>query len=156
MHNFLECAMCVLRLEILCGVVSPCNFIYHSRFSLYFVCGDRPTVFDCNFSIYFSFPCPLFMSGYNISSHCAFFQLCYVVILFNIVFFQLLGENVYWSKFCALWSRPFLVNELEPQHLLHDRRKVYEVGGCLLLFSFFWLCSNCFVFRFHDISPCLH
>ena len=44
MHNFPECAMCVLRLGILCGVVSPCNFIYHSRFSLYFVCGDRPTM----------------------------------------------------------------------------------------------------------------
>ncbi|KAH7554028.1 hypothetical protein JRO89_XS12G0098500 [Xanthoceras sorbifolium] len=25
-----------------------------------------------------------------------------------------------------LYNRPFLVNELEPQHLLHDRRKVYE------------------------------
>ncbi|KAK8672605.1 hypothetical protein V6N13_110970 [Hibiscus sabdariffa] len=25
--------------------------------------------------------------------------------------------------------KPFLVNELEPQHLLHDRRKVYEVGN---------------------------
>ncbi|KAH9676306.1 Inositol hexakisphosphate and diphosphoinositol-pentakisphosphate kinase VIP2 [Citrus sinensis] len=29
--------------------------------------------------------------------------------------------------FCAiLFFKPFLVNELEPQHLLHDRRKVYE------------------------------
>lgn len=27
----------------------------------------------------------------------------------------------------CIWPRPFLVNELEPQHLLHDRRKVYEV-----------------------------
>ncbi|XP_031109008.1 inositol hexakisphosphate and diphosphoinositol-pentakisphosphate kinase VIP2-like isoform X2 [Ipomoea triloba] len=26
----------------------------------------------------------------------------------------------------AKWRKPFLVNELEPQHLLHDRRKVYE------------------------------
>jgi inositol hexakisphosphate/diphosphoinositol-pentakisphosphate kinase len=31
--------------------------------------------------------------------------------------------------------RPFLVNELEPQYLLHDRRKVYEVFQCLLLHS---------------------
>lgn len=29
--------------------------------------------------------------------------------------------------------RPFLINELEPQHLLHDRRKVYEV--CTPLFN---------------------
>lgn len=29
----------------------------------------------------------------------------------------------------ALGCRPFVVNELEPQHLLHDRRKVYEVHG---------------------------
>lgn len=28
--------------------------------------------------------------------------------------------------FCLI-ARPFLVNELEPQYLLHDRRKVYEV-----------------------------
>ncbi|XP_073159203.1 inositol hexakisphosphate and diphosphoinositol-pentakisphosphate kinase VIP2-like isoform X2 [Henckelia pumila] len=27
----------------------------------------------------------------------------------------------------AFWKRPFLVNELEQQHLLHDRRKVYEL-----------------------------
>lgn len=30
--------------------------------------------------------------------------------------------------------RPFLVNELEPQYLLHDRRKVYEVHMGLLSF----------------------
>ncbi|KAL8172369.1 hypothetical protein V2J09_024173 [Rumex salicifolius] len=32
----------------------------------------------------------------------------------------------------AALRKPFLVNELEPQHLLHDRRKVYE---CLALFG---------------------
>lgn len=30
------------------------------------------------------------------------------------------------EEYAAL-RKPFLVNELEPQHLLHDRRKVYEV-----------------------------
>ncbi|CAN1755547.1 Inositol hexakisphosphate and diphosphoinositol-pentakisphosphate kinase VIP2 [Linum perenne] len=29
----------------------------------------------------------------------------------------------------AALRKPFLINELEPQHLLHDRRKVYEVGN---------------------------
>ncbi|XP_047149877.1 inositol hexakisphosphate and diphosphoinositol-pentakisphosphate kinase VIP1-like isoform X4 [Vigna umbellata] len=29
----------------------------------------------------------------------------------------------------AALRKPFVVNELEPQHLLHDRRKVYEVGN---------------------------
>ncbi|GAU35279.1 hypothetical protein TSUD_274810 [Trifolium subterraneum] len=29
----------------------------------------------------------------------------------------------------AALRKPFLVNELEPQYLLHDRRKVYEVGN---------------------------
>lgn len=41
---------------------------------------------------------------------------------------------VWWSKiFINIIFRPFLVNELEPQYLLHDRSKVYEV-----LYNKFW------------------
>lgn len=32
-----------------------------------------------------------------------------------------------WLLYHFISCRPFLVNELEQQHLLHDRRKVYEV-----------------------------
>lgn len=41
-------------------------------------------------------------------------------------------------------SRPFLVNELEPQHLLHDRRKVYEV--------WLWISS----YQGFPLSPSIH
>jgi hypothetical protein len=44
----------------------------------------------------------------------------------------------------CFWFRPFLVNELVPQHLLHDRRKVYEVWS-LNFHLIFCLAAWCFV-----------
>ncbi|PWA72426.1 ATP-grasp fold, Histidine phosphatase superfamily [Artemisia annua] len=55
---------------------------------------------------------------------------------------------------CSLPFRPFLVNELEQQHLLHDRRKVYEVEVKLAK-SIFWEGHSFFSSRPAQNSSCL-
>ncbi|KVH92735.1 ATP-grasp fold, partial [Cynara cardunculus var. scolymus] len=45
----------------------------------------------------------------------------------------------------AALRKPFLVNELEQQHLLHDRRKVYEFNNPCLLMEILFSISNLFL-----------
>ena len=43
-----------------------------------------------------------------------------------LIAFHSSGSPLEKAKAYAALRKPFLVNELEPHHLLHDRRKVYE------------------------------
>lgn len=103
-------------------------FWWHRYSDLYTLCIHLLVVFG-NMKINFLFE----------DLHMIYFVPLYRLWMLKLCILPAFLRRIVFCMYCLSWLilfiplcwytflRPFLVNELEPQHLLHDRRKVYEV-----------------------------